>query len=149
MDSLSRFLGFQEQGKRLATFELTRDVILTCRIQQLFILQTVLLCLAQDESVMAHWLDTTGQFSADRAKSVLDALEINDKVSTILWPLSSPQPSFLQGRETALARLQVSLCFGTPQIFEVLDTLSGKPKVLLILVLALLSSTRSPWSRII
>ena len=73
--------------------ELTKDGILTCRIQQLLILQTVVLCLAQDESVMVHWLDTTGQFSADRAKSVLDALEITDKVSTILRPLSSPQPS--------------------------------------------------------
>ena len=80
MDSLSRFLGFQEQGKRFATFEANKDRVLTCRTQQLFILQAVVLCLAQDESVMAHWLDTTGQFSADRAKSVLDALEINDKV---------------------------------------------------------------------
>ena len=75
-------------------FELTKDGILTRRIKQLFILQTVVLCLAQDESVMVHWLDTTGQFSADRAKSVLDALEITDTVSTILWPLASPQPSF-------------------------------------------------------
>jgi len=80
LGSLSRFLGFQEQGKRFATFEVNKDGALTCRLQQLFILQTVMLCLAQDESVMAHWLDTTGQFSADRAKSVLDALEINDKV---------------------------------------------------------------------
>ena len=75
-------------------FGLTKDGILTRRIQQLFILQTVVLCLAQDESVMVHWLDTTGQFSADRAKSVLDALEITDKVSTILCPLPSPQSSF-------------------------------------------------------
>ena len=102
-----------------------------------------MLCLAQDESAIAHWLDTTGQFSADRAKSVLDALEINDKVCTILRPLSSPQPGFLQGQETALARLQVSLCFENPQIFEALGALSVKSEVLLSFFLAQLPSTKN------
>lgn len=49
--------------------------------------------------------------------------------------MDCPAPSsfgsawFLQGRETALARLQVSLCFETPQIFDVLDTLSVQYEV--------------------
>ena len=69
-------------------------------MQQLFVLQTVMLCLDQDESVMAHWLDTTGQFSADRAKSVLDAQDVIDKVWTILalfLPLSLV--SFRDGKQ--------------------------------------------------
>ena len=70
-----------------------------CLIQQLFVLQTVMRCLAQDESVMAHWLDTTGQFSADRAKSVLDAQDVINKVWTVLRPLPSAQPvSFRDGK---------------------------------------------------
>jgi hypothetical protein len=101
-----------------------------CRIQQLFILQTVMLCLTQDTSVMAYWLDTTGQFSAYRAKSVLEAQGINDEVWTILCSTSLPQPGFLQEQETTLARLQVSHCFEIPQIFDVLDTLAIKSEVI-------------------
>jgi len=116
-----------------------------CRIKQLFILQAIMLCLAQDESVMAHWLDTTGQFSGDWAKSVLGAQKTNEKVWSVLRHLPSPHPSFLQGKETALERLQVSLCFETPQIFDVLDTLPVESDVQPSSSLVLLTSTKTLW----
>jgi hypothetical protein len=106
-----------------------------------------MLCLTQDESVVAHWLDTTGQFSADRAKSVLDAQEVNNKVRTMLRPLPPPQPGSLQGRETALARLQVSLCFEVPQVFDVLDILPVKSEVHIGFFLALLPFAEALWFR--
>lgn len=94
-----RFLGFHEQGKRFATFKKTEDGILMRRIQQLFILQTVVLCLGRDESLMAHWLDTTGQFSADRARNILDAQGIDDKVQLIPRPLPLLQPDCYRDRK--------------------------------------------------
>lgn len=93
------------------------------RYDQALALQVVLRHLSSDYNVSALWIDTTGEFPADRMPSLIESCKGNVCNQYGVMKSVGCCSRHAQASSTALDRLQVALAFDVETAHEVLEML--------------------------